>query len=302
MNKTNMYDNMTGLTEYKTTDKINNILNIRNMLLNKTLTMFDYQGLPDSLPYTEIEKVLQLNGYGFITMYDDEIVVLSGDYYGTDKDIYNNYLKIRCFIPSKNDYEIFNISDGVLIKNDYLEKGIKYIIDKYSSLINESEITLTIANKWKRSGNIFIANDDATAESVRSYINKLNQGEDSFIISNLLYDSIKVMTDSNNTNTTSELIEYDNYIKSLLYSEIGLFSNSNMKKERLITSEIENADFIYPLTDNMLNSRTTFIDKLNEKYDLECSVDFSSSWKYREKGNEDTKGSEDTKGGDETNE
>ena len=302
MDKTNMYDNMTGLSEYKTTDKINNVLNIRNMLLNKTLTMFNYQGLPDSLPYTEIEKVLQLNGYGFITMYDNQIVVLNGEYYGTDKDIYNNYLKIRCFIPSKNNYEIFNISDGVLIKNDYLEKGIKYIIDKYSYLINESEITLTIANKWKRSGNIFIANDDATAESVKSYINKLNQGEDSFIISNLLYDSIKVMTDSNNTNTTSELIEYDNYIKSLLYSEIGLFSNSNMKKERLITSEIENADFIYPLTDNMLNSRTTFIDKLNEKYDLECSVDFSSSWKYREKGNEDTKGSEDTKGGEDTNE
>jgi len=288
MDKTNMYDNMTGLSEYKTTDKMNNVLNIRNMLLNKTLTMFDYQGLPDSLPYTEIEKVLQLHGYGFITMYDDKIVVLNGEYYGTDKDIYNNYLKIRCFIPSKNNYEIFNISDGVLIKNDYLQKGIKYIIDKYSYLINESEITLTIANKWKRSGNIFIANDDATAESVKSYINKLNQGEDSFIISNLLYDSIKVMTESNNTNTTSELIEYDNYIKSLLYSEIGLFSNSNMKKERLITSEIENNSFIYPLTDNMLNSRTKFIDELNKKYDLECSVDFSSSWQHTEKGGDET--------------
>ena len=288
MDKTNMYDNMTGLTEYKTTDKINNVLNIRNMLLNKTLTMFDYQGLPDSLPYTEIEKVLQLNGYGFITMYDNQIVVLNGEYYGTDKDIYNNYLKIRCFIPSKNNYEIFNIADGVLIKNDYLEKGIKYIIDKYSYLINESEITLTIANKWKRSGNIFIANDDATAESVKSYINKLNQGEDSFIISNLLYDSIKVMTESNNTNTTSELIEYDNYIKSLLYSEIGLFSNSNMKKERLITSEIENNSFIYPLTDNMLNSRTKFIDELNKKYDLKCSVDFSSSWQHTKNGGDET--------------
>lgn len=287
MNKTNLYDNMTGLSEYKTTDKINNVLYIRSMLLNKTLTMFDYQGLPETLPYTEIEKVLQLSGYGFITMYDDNLVVLNGEYYGTEKDIYNNYLKIRCFIPSKNDYEIFNISDGILIKNDYLEMGIKYIIDKYSYLINESEMTLTIANKWKRSGNIFIANDDATAESVRTYLNKLNQGEDSFIVSNLLYDSIKIMTDSSNRNTTSELIEYDNYIRSLLYSEIGLFSNSNMKKERLITSEIENADFIYPLVDNMLDSRIEFINKLNEKYTLECSVDFSSSWKFREKGGSD---------------
>ena len=106
MNKTNMYDNITGLTEYKTTDKINNVLNIRSMLLNKTLTMFDYQGLPESLPYTEIEKVLQLNGYGFITMYDDKLVVLNGEYYGVEKDIYNNHLKIRVFIPSKNPANI----------------------------------------------------------------------------------------------------------------------------------------------------------------------------------------------------
>lgn len=281
MSKTNLYDNLTGLTEYKTTDKINNVLNIRNILFNKSLTMFDYKGLPDSLPYIEIEKVIQLNGYGFITMYDDELVVLNGEYYGSEKDIYNNPLKIRCYIPSKNDYKIFNISDGVLITNDYLQLGLKPIFDKYSYLINESEITLNISNKWKRSGNIFIANDDSTAESVRTYLKKLNQGEDSFIVSNLLYDSIKVMTDSSNRNTTSELIEYDNYIRSLLYSEIGLFTNSNMKKERLITSEIENADFIYPLVDNMKDNRIKFLTELNNKYNLDCSVDFSSSWKFR---------------------
>lgn len=284
MNKTNLYDNMVGLAEYKTTDKITNILNIRNMLLNKTLTMFNYKGLPDSIPYIEIEKILQLNGYGFITMYENNLVVLNGTYHGVEKDIYNNPLKIRCFIPNKNEYEVFNIADGILIRNDYLEKGIKYIIDKFAFLINESEITLTIANKWKRSGNIFIANDDSTAESVRTYLNKLKQGEDSFIVSNLLYDSIKVMSENNNRNTTSELIEYDNYIRSLLYSEIGLFSNSNMKKERLITSEIENADFIYPLVDNMLDNRLDFISKLNDKYNLEVEVSFSSSWEYREKG------------------
>ena len=42
---------------------------------------------------------------------------------------------------------------------------------------DESEITLNIANKWKRAGNIFIANDDSTAESVKTYLKKLNQGE-----------------------------------------------------------------------------------------------------------------------------
>lgn len=279
MNKKNLYDNITGVAEYSTTDKINNIINIKNALLNKTLSMFEYSGLPETIPSIELEKILQLKGYGFITQYNDELVVLSGEYYGTEKNIYGNYLKIKCFIPSENDYEIFDISEGVLINNDYLQLGIKPILDKYSYLINESEMTLIIANKWKRSGNIFIANDDQTAESVRKYLKDLNQGEDSFIVSNLFYDSIKVEADTSNHNTIHELIEYDNYIRSLLYSEIGLHSNNNMKKERLITSEVENNNIMYPLIDNMKDCRNKLVTDINNKYNLKVSVDFSSSWK-----------------------
>ena len=34
---------------------------------NKTLSMFHYENLPDSLPYIELEKLLQVKGYAFIT-------------------------------------------------------------------------------------------------------------------------------------------------------------------------------------------------------------------------------------------
>ena len=106
-----------------------------------------------------------------------------------------------------------------------------------------------------------------------TYLNKLNQGEDSFIVSNLFYDSIKVMTDSSNRNTTSELIEYDNYIRSLLYSEIGLFSNFNMKKERLITDELKADDPIcLHNQDIFFSSIKEGVLKINELYkrDIKC--------------------------------
>lgn len=85
----------------------------------------------------------------------------------------------------------------------------------------------------------FIANDDPTLESVKNYLSKVDNGENSVIASNILWDSIKIDSETN-TNTLHELIEYDNYIKSELYKEIGLYFNDNMKKERLITSEVEN--------------------------------------------------------------
>lgn len=266
---------------YSTTNKIENVHSIIDGVLNKTLTMFLYTNLPDTLPIEELEKILQLSGVGFVTMIDEQLVILKGTYNYDEVDIYNRPFKINCYLPNKKQYKMFKISDGVIIKNDYLERGLLPIFKKWGYLINESELTLIIANRYKRMVKTFIANDDPTLESVKNYLSKVDNGENSVIASNILWDSIKIDSESN-TNTLHELIEYDNYIKSELYKEIGLYSNDNMKKERLITSEVENGmNSIYPLVDNMLNCRKQAIDEINKKFNTIISVEFTSSWEYR---------------------
>lgn len=266
---------------YSTTNKIENVHSIIDGVLNKTLTMFLYTNLPDTLPIEELEKILQLSGVGFVTMIDEQLVILKGTYNYDEVDIYNRPFKINCYLPNKKQYKMFKISDGVIIKNDYLERGLLPIFKKWGYLINESELTLIIANRYKRMVKTFIANDDPTLESVKNYLSKVDNGENSVIASNILWDSIKIDSETN-TNTLHELIEYDNYIKSELYKEIGLYSNDNMKKERLITSEVENGmNSIYPLVDNMLNCRKQAIDEINKKFNTNISVEFTSSWEYR---------------------
>lgn len=276
--KRSYYDNTVN---YSVTNKAENIRNIIDSVLNKTLTMFLYTNLPNTLPIEELEKILQLSGTGFVTMIDEQLVVLKGTYSFDEVDIYNRPYKINCYLPDKKIYKMFNISDGVIIKNDYLERGLLPIFKKWGYLINESELTLIIANRYKRMVKTFIANDDPTAESVRTYLTKVDNGESSVITGNILWESIKIDGETN-TNTLHELIEYDNYIKSELYKEIGLYSNDNMKKERLISSEIENGmNSIFPLVDNMLNCRKQAIDKINKKFNTNISVEFTSSWEYR---------------------
>ena len=276
--KRSYYDNTVN---YSVTNKAENIRNIIDSVLNKTLTMFLYTNLPNTLPIEELEKILQINGTGFVTMIDEQLVVLKGAYSYDEVDIYNRPYKINCYLPDKKIYKMFNISDGVIIKNDYLERGLLPIFKKWGYLINESELTLIIANRYKRMVKTFIANDDPTAESVRTYLTKVDNGESSVITGNILWESIKIDGETN-TNTLHELIEYDNYIKSELYKEIGLYSNDNMKKERLISSEIENGmNSIFPLVDNMLNCRKQAIDKINKKFNTNISVEFTSSWEYR---------------------
>ena len=276
--KRSYYDNTIN---YDVTSKRKNVQNIIDGVLNKTLTMFLYTNLPNSLPIDEFEKILQLSGSGFVTTIDEKLVVLKGTYNYDKVDIYGRPSEINCYLPDKKQYKMFKISDGVMIKNDYLERGLLPIFKKWGYLINESELTLIIANRYKRMVKTFIANDDPTAESIRTYLTKVDNGESSVITSNMLWESIKIDGEST-SNTLHELIEYDNYIKSELYKEIGLYSNDNMKKERLITSEVETGmNSIYPLADNMLNCRQQAIDKINEKFNTNISIEFTSSWEYR---------------------
>lgn len=276
------YDYMNGLALYKPTDKLNNINNLIKSFLNKTLTMFLYEGLPESIDYVELEKLLQIKGIAFITEYKDNLVVLPIDLLFDDVDVYGNASKGNVYFNDTREVKTVNIEEGVIIKNDYLGIGLMEIFKKYAFLINESTTTLYLSNLWKRTEKVFTANDDGTAESVKNYLEKVKNGELAIITSSLLYESINVKVPQSIGTSLHDLIEYDNYIKSEFYNEIGLYHYNNMKKERLITSEVEvGKNSVYPLVDNMLNSRKKGLKELNEKYNLNVKVEFTSSWELR---------------------
>lgn len=245
--------------------------------------MFHYSNLPDTLPSVEIEKLLQVNGQVFITKYNDDVVALKIDLIHDVVDVYGNAKTGNVYYPDTKEFKKISLSDGVLIQNDYLGLGLLEIFKKYAYLINESALTLNMANFWKRTEKVFTANDDATAESVKNYLSKTEKGEIGLVTGNLLYDSIQVNSPQANGTSLGELIEYHNYLKSQLYSEIGLYTNENMKKERLITSEVEaGLSAIYPLVDNMLDNRVQGFEKVNDMFDLDVEVEFMSSWENRE--------------------
>ena len=230
----------------------------------------------------ELEKLLQINGVAFITEYKENLVVLPIDLIYDEVDIYGHALKGNVYLNDTREVKTMNIEDGILIKNDYLGIGLMEIFKKYAFLINESNITFYLSNLLKRIEKIFTANDDASAESVKNYLEKVKNGELGIITSSLLYESINVNNSQTMGTSLHELIEYDNYIKSQFYNEIGLYHNNNMKKERLITSEVEvGKTSVYPLVDNMLNSRRKGIKELNDKYNLNVKVEFTSSWELR---------------------
>ena len=293
--KRNLWDIVNKNNTFSIDNKVGNENLLFNMFLSKTLTMFKYKGLPDSIPYEILENYLQTTGKAFIFKYDDDLIALPIELNSDKVDYYNRPTTGNVFINGENKLITVNLKDGVLISNDYLQLGFTNLFNKYSYLINQSELTLYIANIWKRASKIISASDDSTIQSAKEYVKKIENGDISIISTNPIFNDLNITTDNVTSVSLSELIQYDNYFKSNLFNEIGLSSNKDMKKERLITSEIEqNNNVIYPFVDNMIDCRKTGISKVNEMFNLNISVEFNSSWNEGTEPKED----EEESGGD----
>lgn len=269
--------------DYNIKDKQANVTTQINYMLNKSLNMFEWHGLPDSIPERELERILQTSGYSGFAEVDGELYALWGGLGGVQDAYYRPTLMTVANPALKLSKEYTLGEDMVLMRNDDTMQGITPIYAKYGTLMNENELTLYISLINKRAETIISVSDDNTAESAKQYLKNLEEGNLGYITESKLFDSLSVNSAKNNSsNNLNELIELQQYLKANLYNEIGLNANYNMKRERLNTSEVEmNSEALYPLVDNMLYNRRLAVEEINEKFGTNISVEFNSSWDYR---------------------
>ena len=269
---------------YDYLEKKRNIGIENEIAYNKTMAMFKYHNLPDSLPCYELENLLQKNGFACVAKVESELYAFDGGL-GGEPDVY--YRPTICTVanPALNLSKDFVINkDCVIVKNDSNLVGLSHTISKYNTLITENEITMLIALINSRMSVIFSGSDSATKTSAEQYLNMIKQGKLGVISDNAFLESLSINMGNNTRNNVFEdLIRLNMYLKASLNNAIGLNSNTAMKKERLITAEIDvNNTSLYPLIDDMLECRRIGVEKINELFGTEITVELNSSWDYRQ--------------------
>lgn len=265
--------------------------NTRNQvmyMLDRSLLMFEYHGLPDSIPAIELERLLQSNGFAGVTEVQGELYAFYGGL-GGEQDVYGRPTTMVISNPALNYNETLTIDeDVILMRNDSMMLGLIPTFAKYCSLLNENEITMALASISQRVNNLISVADDNTASSADKYLKQLEDGKLGYIFESKLFDSLQTNPMNSAGGSISDLIELQQYLKASMYNEIGLNANYNMKRERLNSAEVEmNSDNLYPLVDNMLEHRRIALEQINEKYGTEITVEFNSSWDYRINQGED---------------
>ena len=267
---------------YQITNKQRNLYDYIRSILNRTHSMFEYDGLPDTLKSSILEDQMQENGYTVIFKHQNNLYSTVAGLSGREKSPYNEPTTAIINVPSLNFNQTLTINkDCVLIKNDDLMVGLLPTILKHGTLSIENEITMLLADYNARIQTLISAGTDQTIQDAQNYINQIIDGNLSVVGESAFYQDLKTHNPSQNAKENfQDLIAYQQFIKSDLYNELGLSSLTNMKKERLITSEVDSeSDQIFPLVDNMLRNRKEGVEMVNKLFNGKINVDFGSTWK-----------------------
>lgn len=273
-------DNIYKLYQQQIRDKDTAVTEFMANTLAKTQSMFEYEGLPDSIPQKELERLLQTTGNAFVTSVDGVLYALSGGK-GGEPDVYGRATLYTVANPALKLNKTYDIQkDGVLIENDSNGESLLPLIGRYAVLHTDGLISLNTASILTRITMLISASDDKTKQSADEFLRKIQDGEFSIIGENAFFKGVNMQTaPTTNSVYITQLIELIQYYKASMYNELGLNANYNMKRERLNLGEVSmNVDVLLPYVDNMLKERQNAVEKINAMFDTEISVKLASSW------------------------
>lgn len=248
--------------------------------LAKTQAMFVYDGLPDTVPAEELERLLQTEGNAFFAEVNGDLYALQGAA-GGEPDPYNRPTIYTVANPALKLNKSYKIGvDGVFIKNDTNGNSLLPIIGKFAVLYTDGIISLNTASILTRITMLISASDDKTKQSADEFLKKILDGDFSVIGENAFFKGVNMQTAAtSNTQYITQLVELVQYYKANMLNELGLNANYNMKRERLNTGEVAmNVDVLLPYVDNMLHERQKALKQVNEMFGTEITVRLGSSW------------------------
>lgn len=271
-----------GFGDYDPTDKRHINSTIIKYMLDRTITMFKWSNLPETIPERMLEIYLQVNAHCAFYKYHGNVYVYTGGMGGPPDPYYRPTIYTIANPAQKLTVNAEIGKDCVVMLNDSYITGLLPLCKRYANNMTDTEISLYVANINSRIISLISAQDDRTRKSAEKYISDIIDGKLSVVGETKFFEDLKATPFSTSGAHTiiTDLIELMQYNKASWFNEIGLNANYNMKRESINASESQlNNDALSPLVDDMLNNRQTYAKQVNDMFGLDISVTLNSSWK-----------------------
>lgn len=285
----NRYDWVIEMVDDKSLKKESLVrLYVKQNLL-RTTQIFDYDGLPDTIPKKDLEILLQCYGSATIAKVDGKLYAFRAQLGGTPNPYYLPTLAIVAN-PALNFNASMKIDEEcVVMLNDDLYLGLLPLINKNACLLAECDISFKFAAVNMRLASVINVKSDVEKESAEEFLSQIEKGEKLGVIASDEFqeDFVQMYPYTSSSNLIQHLIELKQYIIGSFYQDLGIQASFNMKREAINEAEAGmNEDILYPTIDDMLNQRKIAVDKINAMFGTKISVRLSSIWETLRKKEE----------------
>ena len=260
-------------------------------MLERTLDMFEYEGLPKTLSARSMEIEMQTRGFCCITDVSNPEHGEAGLYcfrYASPSGMLNDQrlpTKMVVVDPWLNYDKTLTIDeDCIVIPNDILWRGLGDLFSLHAGQLTDAETTMRLQLYNSRINKILSATDDKVIDEAKTLLEELKNGKwgvigDSVELMGMTKALSAIDFTSPHAGSIKDTMEVLQYYRAHWFISLGLNDNFNMKREALNGSETEsNANTLFALPLMMLKQREEGVKRLNEMYGLNVSVKFGSVW------------------------
>lgn len=265
-----------------------------NKLLQRCMSIFNWNGLPDTIPEREIELNLLLTGHCVIFEHDGKLITQVTTLYGNENSIYY-YPTKAIYASPKAGYGTLDINKNCsIIYNSPLQNNIFYLptdggllsfIQRYARMLADIESTINIYTVNTRATSFPTAANDTVKNSLEKFFDKIAIGKRAVVSDNAIIEQFRnvEITRSNYKDGINDLLIARDKTLEMFYRDIGI-KFYNPKKAQVTEDELETNDqlLLISITD-MLKEQQQGAERLNNmygrKYNFTASVEIAPEFK-----------------------
>lgn len=256
-----------------------------NKLLLYCLGMFEYEGLPESLPKRQIEINLMLTGHCVIFRDRGEIVTCGTTLYDYDK--YYDPTRAVFAQPklfSKPLYLTGEMQNASVIYNNELQNNVLYFptdsglltfISRYARRLADIESTENIYAVNMRLTAFPVGGDDSIIASIKKFFANLTIGKREIIADNAIIQQFRTVDIAKSTvgDKLNDIIQARDKVLEQFFRDIGVKFFADNKRAQMTDDEIESNDQMLLISpDEMLRARREGLERVNKFFGLNISV------------------------------
>lgn len=245
-----------------------------------------FEGLPDTVEPTFFKWCLYVNGKVTFFKDDNDTLLALNGVPSNEPDIY--YIPKNIIVDNPTLTKTYNLVRNINCIVVYCTETDKYdlgriggvfqLLSKTATMLADNDISINVAQKNTRLINIIAADDQNTKNSVDTVFKKMYSGEPYAVVQSNLISDLKAvpLTATSSNSSIVQLVELHQYILSHFYEALGIQTHDNMKKERLITAELnEDPALVRMNIENIYTTVKSGIEKVNEMFGTNITVEIN---------------------------